>query len=374
MAVPQYHTCVFDPRAAGEPGTAKDRASVADEPIRSVVVAGGAGFIGSTFARLLVERGYERVRVLDKLTYAGNLANLADLAGAPGYSFVQGDICDPEAVDDAISDFDAIVNFAAETHVDRSLLNPGEFIQTDVYGVFVLLEAMLRNGTRRLVHVSTDEVYGAVMSGSSRENDPLAPRNPYSASKAGGEMMVHAYHATHGIHTVVSRGSNTYGPYQYPEKLIPLAVTNVLEGVPIPIYGDGRQVRDWLHARDHAAGIELLLRRGAPGEIYNIGGGNERENLTVASTILNELDAPRDLLVHVSDRQGHDRRYSVDSSKIRDLGWTPQIDFEAGLRETIRWYRDNRGWWSPIKSGSFAEYYHENYGTRQRLEYPGADD
>jgi dTDP-glucose 4,6-dehydratase len=347
---------------------------VPDQPVRSVVVTGGAGFIGSTFARLLVERGYERVRVFDKLTYAGNPANLTGLESVPGYSFVQGDICDPKAVDDAVAGFDAIVNFAAETHVDRSLLHPGEFIQTDVYGVFVLLEAMRRNGTRRLVHVSTDEVYGAVLSGSSRETDRLSPRNPYSASKAGGEMMVQAYHSTYGVPVVISRGSNTYGPCQYPEKLIPLAVTNVLDGEPIPIYGDGRQVRDWLHARDHAAGIELLLRKGIPGEAYNIGGGNERENLVIARTILEELDAPRDLLTHVTDRQGHDRRYAVDSSKIRSLGWEPAVQFEAGLRETIRWYRENRSWWAPIKSGAFEEYYRENYGARVRLEQPDALD
>lgn len=345
-----------------------------DKTIRSVVVTGGAGFIGSTFARLLVERGYERVRVFDKLTYAGNLANLADLDAALGYEFVRGDICDPVAVSDAIDGFDAIVNFAAETHVDRSLLDPGEFIQTDVYGVFVLLEAMRQYGTRKLVHVSTDEVYGAVLSGSSRETDRLAPRNPYSASKAGGEMMVQAYHATYGVPAVISRGSNTYGPYQYPEKFIPLAVTNVLEGIPIPVYGDGRQIRDWLHARDHAAGIELLLRNGQPGEAYNIGGGNERENLTIAAAILEDLDAPRDLLTHVSDRQGHDLRYSVDSTKIRDLGWAPEVDFEVGLRETIRWYRTNRDWWTPIKSGEFGTYYRQNYGTREQLEQPGAID
>ncbi|HUG13695.1 MAG TPA: dTDP-glucose 4,6-dehydratase [Thermomicrobiales bacterium] len=340
--------------------------------IRSVVVTGGAGFIGSTFAKLLVELGYERVRVFDKLTYAGNPENLADLRGTRGFSFVQGDICDPAAVDEAVADFDAIVNFAAETHVDRSLLNPGEFIQTDIHGVFVLLESVRRNGTSRMVHVSTDEVYGAVLSGSSTESDRLDPRNPYSASKAGGEMMARAYHATYGVPVVISRGSNTYGPYQYPEKLIPLAVTNVLEGTPIPIYGDGRQIRDWLHARDHAAGIELLLRLGTPGEAYNIGGGNERENLAIAAAILDELDAPRDMLAHVSDRHGHDRRYSVDSSKIRALGWRPEIAFESGLRDTVRWYRDNRPWWAPIKSGSFAAYYQQNYGGRTRLEPPDA--
>lgn len=347
---------------------------MADQKIRSVVVTGGAGFIGSTFARLLVERDYERVRVLDKLTYAGNPANIADLIDEPGFSFVQADICVPEQVDAAIAGFDAVVNFAAETHVDRSLLDPGEFIQTDVYGVFVLLEAVRRHGTRRFVHVSTDEVYGEIGSGSSVETDALAPRNPYSASKAGGEMMVRAYAATHGVPAMISRGSNTYGPFQFPEKLIPLAVTNVLEGIAIPIYGDGRQRRDWIHAHDHASGIEVILRRGEIGEAYNIGGGNERENIVVARTILDELDGPADLLHHVTDRQGHDRRYSVDTTKLRGLGWQPEIDFDEGLRATIRWYRENRDWWVPIKSGEFEAYYRANYAARERVdEYRAID-
>lgn len=340
---------------------------MSSQQVRSVVVTGGAGFIGSTFARVLIERGYERVRVFDKLTYAGNPANLADLQSHPAFSFVQGDICDADAVDAAVSGFDAIVNFAAETHVDRSIMDPGEFIQTDVYGVFTLLEAARRHHTSRFVHVSTDEVYGEVRSGSSTESDALAPRNPYSASKAGGEMMVRAYVSTYGVPALISRGSNTYGPYQYPEKLIPLSVTNVIEGVPIPIYGDGLQVRDWIHARDHAAGIELLLRRGELGEAYNIGGGNERENISVARIILDELDAPAEMLTHVTDRQGHDRRYSIDTSRIRALGWQPEIDFEQGLRETIQWYRDNRSWWEPIKSGEFSGYYRSNYAARERI-------
>jgi len=335
--------------------------------VRSVVVTGGAGFIGSTFARMLVERGYERVRVFDKLTYAGNPANIAELLQHSAFSFVQGDICDSEAVDAAVEGFDAIVNFAAETHVDRSIMDPGEFIQTDVYGVFTLLEAARRHNTRRFVHVSTDEVYGEISDGSSIETDALAPRNPYSASKAGGEMMVRAYVSTYGVPAVISRGSNTYGPYQFPEKLIPLAVTNVLEGVPIPIYGDGLQIRDWIHARDHAGGVELLLRRGEPGEAYNIGGGNERENLSIARIILDELDAPAEMLTHVTDRQGHDRRYSIDTSRLRALGWKPEIDFEQGLRETIQWYRDNRAWWEPLKSGEFAGYYRSNYAAREQI-------
>jgi dTDP-glucose 4,6-dehydratase len=335
--------------------------------VRSVVVTGGAGFIGSTFVRLLFERGYERVRVLDKLTYAGNPANLRDIEGLPGYSFVRADICDAEAVHEAIDGFDAVVNFAAETHVDRSLLDPGAFIETDVRGVYILLEAVRRQQTKRFVHVSTDEVYGVRPTGAFLESDPLNPRNPYSASKAAGEMMVKAYAATYGVPAVISRGSNTYGPHQYPEKLISLSVTNVLQGQPIPVYGDGRQVRDWIHARDHAAGIELLLRKGEPGEAYNVGGGNERENIWVAGVILDELDAPADLLRHVADRTGHDRRYAIDSSKIKALGWQPAVPFEDGLRETIRWYRDNRWWWEPIRNGEFDEYYRTNYGTREQV-------
>ncbi|HBY47563.1 MAG TPA: dTDP-glucose 4,6-dehydratase [Thermomicrobiales bacterium] len=335
--------------------------------VRSVVVTGGAGFIGSTFARLLLTLGYERVRVFDKLTYAGNLANVADLVSAPGFSFVEGDICNPEDVDKAIAGFEAIVNFAAETHVDRSLLDSGGFIRTDVHGVWVLLEGVRRHGLTRMVHVSTDEVYGVRDSGSFCEDDPLNPRNPYSASKAGGEMMVKAYAATYGVPAVISRGSNTYGPYQYPEKFISLATTNVLLGEPIPVYGDGRQVRDWIHAQDHAAGIEVLLRHGQPGEAYNLGGGNERENIRIAEIILDELDAPSELLHFVTDRQGHDRRYSLDSSKARSLGWQPEVDFESGLRETIRWYRDNRAWWEQLRSDEFDEYYQANYAARQRL-------
>lgn len=342
-----------------------------EREIRSVVVAGGAGFIGSNFARLLFERGYERVRILDKLTYAGNPANVADLERFPGFSFIRGDICDSDLVRDAIDGFDAVVNFAAETHVDRSLIKAGDFVQTDVYGVYVLLEAVRTAGTSLFVHVSTDEVYGHVSDGSSRETDLLAPRNPYSASKAGGELMVSAFVETYGIPAIVTRGSNTYGPYQYPEKVLPVSITNILQGEPILIYGDGRQVRDWLHVRDHASAIELVMRRGGPGETYNIGGGNERENLEIATLILDELDAPRELLHHVTDRQGHDRRYSLDTTKIRSLGWQPEIGFEDGIRDTIRWYRDRRDWWEPIRSSpEFQRYFERNYAHRERLDVP----
>jgi dTDP-glucose 4,6-dehydratase len=336
-----------------------------DRPVQSVVVTGGAGFIGSTFARLLLERGYNRVRVFDKLTYAGNPANIKDMESDPRFSFVKGDICDRDQVDAAVDGFDAVVNFAAETHVDRSLLDPGEFITTDVYGVFVLLEVVRSHAIKRFVHVSTDEVYGQVSQGSWLETDPLAPRNPYSASKAGGEMMVGAYVATHSVPALITRGSNTYGPYQYPEKFLPLATTNVLDGIPIPVYGDGKQVRDWLHSRDHAAGIETVLRLGLAGEVYNLAGGNERENIEIARTVLDELDAPDEMLQHVTDRKGHDRRYSMDCTKLMQLGWQPEIDFETGIRETIRWYRDNRDWWQPLKAGEFDAYYQQNYASRE---------
>lgn len=341
---------------------------MADAPTR-VVVAGGAGFIGSNFARLLLDLGYEAVRVFDKLTYAGKLENLADVRHDPRFSFVQGDICDPEAVANALVGFDSVVNFAAESHVDRSLLNPGEFIQTDVYGVYVLLEAVRTLDLKRFIQVSTDEVYGHVPAGHSRESDPIAPRNPYSASKAGGELLVRSYVETYGSPAIITRGSNTYGPYQYPEKVLPFSITNVLLGEPIQLYGDGRQMRDWLHVIDHCRGIELVLREGLDGEIYNIGGGSERENIEIARIIMDELDAPEELLVHVTDRQGHDRRYALDTGKIRRLGWEPEFEFEGGIRDTIRWYRERRDWWEPIRnSEDFRQYYERNYGHRSRVD------
>lgn len=330
--------------------------------MRRLLVTGGAGFIGSNFVRYILSRYPEyQVVVLDKLTYAGNLANLADVADSPNYRFVKGDICDQQLVDSLVAEADAIVNFAAETHVDRSILDAGSFIQTDVYGTFVLLEAARKHRTQRFLQVSTDEVYGDIPTGSSREDDPLRPRSPYSASKAGGEMMVQAYYVTHGLPVLLTRGSNNYGPYQYPEKLIPVLITNALDDQELPIYGDGQQIRDWLYVLDHCTGIDVVLHHGEVGEAYNIGGGNERINLDIAGLVLEILGKPRSLLRFVKDRPGHDRRYSLDCGKLRHLGWEPTRNFEEGLAETVRWYVANEAWWRPLKSGEYWEYYKKNY-------------
>ena len=324
-----------------------------------VLVTGGAGFIGSHFVRRLVAGGDEVV-VLDKLTYAGNPANLegADV------ELVVGDIADPEAVAGAGAGCDAVVNFAAETHVDRSILVPQEFVHTDVLGTMTLLE-WARSAGARYVQVSTDEVYGDLEGGGrAREEDSLRPSSPYSAAKAGGDLQVLAYVRTYGVNASITRGANTYGPNQYPEKLVPLFVTNALDGQPLPVYGDGQQVREWLHAEDHCAGVELVLREGVPGEVYNIG-GEDHPNLEVTHRILELTGADASLIRHVEDRAGHDRRYAIDDAKLRDLGWAPAHSFgETGLRETVDWYRGNREWWEPIKSGDYRRYYEEQYATR----------
>jgi dTDP-glucose 4,6-dehydratase len=322
-----------------------------------ILVCGGAGFIGSHFVKRLLAAG-EDVVVLDKLTYAGNRANLPK-----DVELVVGDIGEPGAVEQ-VGAFDAIVNFAAETHVDRSILTPHEFVRTDVHGSLVLAQAAKERDVR-LVQVSTDEVYGDVEEGwSSREDDPLRPSSPYSASKAGGDLQVLAAVRTFGLDACVTRGSNTYGPNQYPEKLIPLFTTNALDGGSLPLYGDGRQVRDWLHADDHCAGIELVLREGERGAVYNIGAGDERENREVAQRIIELTEADPTLLRHVEDRPGHDRRYSLDTTKLRGLGWAPRRSFEDGLADTVQWYRDNRAWWEPLKSGEYRAYYEQQYANR----------
>lgn len=323
-----------------------------------VLVTGGCGFIGSHFVKRLVSGGDEVV-VLDKLTYSGNPANIEGV----DCELVEGDIADPDAVAQAGNGCKAVVNFAAESHVDRSILEAGDFIRTDVYGTHVLLEWARATGARFL-QVSTDEVYGDVPMGvSSREDDPLRPSSPYSASKAGGDLQVLAYVRTYGVNASITRGANTYGPNQYPEKLIPLFVTNALDGLPLPVYGDGRQRREWLHAEDHCSGIELVLREGEPGGVYNVG-GEELENLEVVRRIVELTGASPALVRHVDDRPGHDRRYSVDTSRVRALGWEPRREFADGLVETVAWYRDNRAWWERIKSGEYLDYYKRQYAER----------
>jgi dTDP-glucose 4,6-dehydratase len=332
-----------------------------------ILVTGGAGFIGSEFVRRTIE-GYpsDQVVVLDKLTYAGNLDNLQPVAGDPRYRFVEGDIDDAEVVTDVLGGIDAVVNFAAETHVDRSILGPKEFVSTDVLGTMTLLD-WARANDARFVQVSTDEVYGDLDGGGrSVETDPLRPSSPYSAAKAGGDLQVLAYVRTYGVNASITRGANTFGPNQYPEKLVPLFVTNALDGEPLPVYGDGQQVREWLHAEDHCAAVDLVLREGAPGEIYNVG-GEEHVNLEVTHRILELTGADPSLVRHVEDRAGHDRRYALDDGKLRTLGWTPQHSFgEGGLPGTVAWYGEHRGWWEPIKSGEYRRNSEEQYAERLR--------
>jgi dTDP-glucose 4,6-dehydratase len=332
---------------------------------RKLLVTGGAGFIGSTFVRRLLARETDvEVIVLDKLTYAGNLENLSEVDSDPRYRFVRGDIGDDALVNELAASVHAIVNFAAESHVDRSIEGPDAFIQTDVHGTFVLLEAARRHRHDRYLQVSTDEVYGHVPSGSSSEADPIRPRSPYSASKAAGDLLVSAYHTTYGIPAMITRASNNFGPYQYPEKLVPLFITNAIDDEPLPLYGDGQQIRDWLFVDDHCDAISLVLASGKPGEIYNIGAGNELPNLELTRSILQLLDKPSTLVRHVADRAGHDRRYSVDSSKIRSLGWAPTHSFEEALRTTVDWYRDRQQWWRRLKTDEYHAYYQRQYSDR----------
>ncbi len=331
----------------------------------NILVTGGAGFIGSAFVRLLVhERPSWNIVVFDKLTYAGNLGNLAAVAGK--HVFVRGDIADASAVRAVLRDhaIDAVANFAAETHVDRSIMSGLEFIETDVRGTAVLLVEGRGAGVRRYVQVSTDEVYGTIPAGSWSEESPLLPNSPYAASKAGGDLQVRAAFRTYGFPAMVTRGSNTYGPFHYPEKLIPLFVTNLLEGKTVPVYGDGLQVRDWLYVDDHGRGVLTVLEKGMPGEVYNLAGDHERTNLDVTRLILAELRLADDRIEYVKDRPGHDRRYSMRADKARALGWTPQVSFEDGLRQTIAWFQNNEPWWKPIKDGSYKEYYRKQYFER----------
>jgi len=334
--------------------------------MKHVLVTGGLGFIGSAFVRAAMTERDWRITVLDAMTYAANPANVAAVCDDSRYAFVRGNICDPVAVRAAIGDgADAIVNFAAETHVDRSILDPEAFIRTAAIGTHVLLEAVRERAVPRFLQVSTDEVYGDVEGGSSTEHDPLRPRSPYAASKAGGDLQVIAHHATYGTPVLITRGSNTYGPYQYPEKLVPLFVTNLIDDQTVPMYGDGLQVRDWLHVEDHARGIMHVLEHGAIGEAYNLGGGNSRTNREITERLLAYTGRNWPTHVrHVKDREGHDRRYALDASKARALGWTPRHPFEAGLEATVAWYKENEAWWRPIKSGEFRAYYDRQYAHR----------
>jgi dTDP-glucose 4,6-dehydratase len=334
-----------------------------------LLVTGGSGFIGSNFIRHVLESRGESVSVvnLDKLTYAANPANLAEVAARPNYRFIKGDIADPDVVRMAMEGVDAVVNFAAETHVDRSLLGDASFIETDVRGVFVLLEeARRRGGLSKFIQISTDEVYGSIAEGSFHEQSPLNPRNPYAASKAGGDRLAYSYWASYGLPVVITRASNNYGPFQYPEKLIPLFVTNAIDGQPLPLYGDGRNVRDWLFVRDHAAAIDFLLDAGEPGETYNVSGGNEAENIDITRRVLGILGKPESLIRFVDDRPGHDRRYSLDAGKLARLGFRSETPFEEGLEETVRWYRDREDWWRPVKEKdtAYREFYRGQYGDR----------
>jgi len=333
-----------------------------------VLVTGGCGFIGSNFIRHLFESRGDAVSVvnLDKLTYAANPANLSDLDRPTNYTFVKGDIADPTVVAAAMEGCTHVVNFAAETHVDRSLLGDASFIETDVRGVFVLLEEAKRRGVRQFIQISTDEVYGTIPEGSFTEDSALNPRNPYAASKAGGDRLAFSYWASYRMPVVITRASNNYGPYQYPEKLIPLFVTNAIDNQPLPLYGDGRNVRDWLFVKDHAAAIDFLLDRGRPGETYNIAGGNEAENIQITRRVLAALRKAEDLIRFVDDRPGHDRRYSLDASKLQRLGWSPATSLEIGLAETVAWYRDHESWWRPIKEkdAAYREFYRSQYERR----------
>ena len=339
---------------------------------RHILVTGGAGFIGSCYVRdVLARRDGTRITVLDKLTYAGNRANLASVETDPElrrrFRFVHGDIADPAVVGPLVADVDAVLNFAAESHVDRSILDPEAFLRTGVIGVHVLLEACRAEAARRQIRylqVSTDEVYGSVETGRSREGDALDPRSPYSAAKAAGELLVRSYFATYGLDVVITRGANTYGPYQHPEKLIPLFVTNALDDQPLPLYGDGMQRRDWLYVADHAGAISHVLRNGVAGETYNIPGEAELPNREVVARLLERLGKPWSLVRRVEDRPGHDRRYAMDGARLAELGWRNQTAFADGLAATVDWYRANQAWWRATKSGEWDDYYRRQYGAR----------
>lgn len=339
--------------------------------MRHLLITGGAGFIGSNFVQHMLETYPDyRMVVFDKLTYAGRLENMQRFEGNPRFAFVRGDICDQDAVRAACREhqIDTIVNFAAETHVDRSILGPYEFTETNVRGTHVLLEVARELQLERFHQISTDEVYGTIPAPNrSREGDPLEARSPYSATKAGAEHLVYAYHVTYGLNTTLTRGSNNIGPYHYPEKAVPLFTTNALDNLPLPIYGDGMQMRDYQYVFDHCEGIDVVLHRGAPGESYNVGTGVETHNIDMARKILDLLGKPHSLITFVPDRAGHDRRYALDTSKLRALGWQSRHTFDQALEQTVRWFVENEWWWRPIKSGEYLEYYRKQYVERGNL-------
>ncbi|MCH7756302.1 dTDP-glucose 4,6-dehydratase [candidate division KSB1 bacterium] len=330
--------------------------------MKTYLVTGGAGFIGSNYIRYMLKK-HKDVEIinLDKLTYAGNLDNLKDIEEDSRYTFIKGDICDEVLVNQIMTGVDVVVNFAAESHVDRSIGAPDDFIRTDVFGTFVLLEAARTNKIEKFIQISTDEVYGSIDKGSFTENDPLMPSSPYSASKTGADRLAFSYFVTYDLPVIVTRCSNNFGPFHYPEKLIPLFVTNAIENKSLPIYGDGKNVRDWIYVEDHCDGVEFVCQNGKLGEVYNIGGGNEKTNLEITERILKKLEKPQSLMTHVKDRLGHDRRYSIDCSKIADLGWKPKHEFEEALDKTITWFMENRWWWEKLKSGEYLEYYTQQY-------------
>ncbi|MEW6614378.1 MAG: dTDP-glucose 4,6-dehydratase [Thermodesulfobacteriota bacterium] len=330
-----------------------------------ILVTGGAGFIGSNFIRyIFAKHPHYKIINLDKLTYSGNLENLRDISSASGYRFIKGDICDTKLVDGLVDGVDIIVNFAAESHVDRSIMDASVFINTNVLGTHVLLEAARHRRIKKFIQISTDEVYGSLgTDGYFTENTPLAPNSPYSASKASADVLVRAFHHTYNLPAIITRSSNNYGPYQFPEKVIPLFITNALADVPLPLYGDGLNIRDWLYVEDHCRAIDLVIEKGKNGEVYNIGGNCEKTNLEITKTILKILGKPERLIKYVRDRLGHDRRYAIDSNKLqRELGWSPRYTFEEGIEKTIGWYIENKPWWKKIKSGEYQEYYNKMYG------------
>lgn len=335
----------------------------------NIFVTGGAGFIGSNFVHYMLEK-YPEYKIVnfDLLTYAGNLENLKSVEDNPNYTFIKGDIANRELVDYIVKSYkiDVIVNFAAESHVDRSITNPDSFVKTNVLGTQALLDVARANNIEKFVQISTDEVYGSLgETGYFTETTPLEPNSPYSSSKAGGDLLVRAYHETYGMNVNITRCSNNYGPYQFPEKLIPLMITNAMEGKELPIYGDGKNIRDWLHVKDHCSAVDLVIHKGKPGEVYNIGGHNERTNNEIVHLIVEKLGVSKDLIKYVEDRLGHDRRYGIDPTKIMtELGWKPEYTFDTGIVETIQWYIDNQDWWKNIKSGNYMEYYAKQYGGK----------